>query len=500
MRRAAGSRASAAATIAFTLVLSGAAPAIGAAQGLPPPPAPPAAAPGAEGTTTFAVENTTRAEVWRYFDPPPGGAPTPDYTFFGNRAALGTTYEGPRWRLAGALQYVRVENLPAGSIGPGLLGTGAAYYFQAAGGFSYQFYLRHLSVRWQSQSRRAWLEAGRFSRAVDLAASGDADVDALARADLGGRLLGDMEWSFYQRAWDGVRGGGSRGGVAAAFMAAVPTQGTYEESANLFMDRVKVAAVEASIAPGRLVRHTRMDAFATSYDDTRPVTSRPDNTAGLAARADVHVRTVGAAAVGSYPTAWGRAEVVAWAAAQGGRWFEQRHRAWAMTTTAGHRFASAPWRPRLRTGVVYASGDGRPFDDTHGTFFAMLPSGDRVSALNAYALMNVRDVWGAIDAAPGTSLDIEVGVRRVHLAQLLDRWYQGSGATARSGPYFGFQGRRSSGSRDLGTIVEGRVSWRPRTWWTLRAYLGRMRGGDVVGGLFRGDRLLSGWLESAVRF
>jgi hypothetical protein len=243
-----------------------------------------------------------------------------------------------------------------------------------------------------------------------------------------------------------------------------------------------------------------VDAFAVTYDDTRPVTARPDSTAGLTARADVHVRTFGASAVSVSPTTWGRAEVVAWAAVQTGRWFEQRHRAWASTATVGHRFEAATWRPRVRAGMAYGSGDGQPFDTTHGTFFPLLPSGDRVSALNAYALMNVRDTWASADASPTAAIDLQVGARRLHLAQVLDRWYQGSGATARSGAYFGYQGRRSSGSRDLGAIVEGSVVWRPRRWWTLRGYLGRMSGGDVVVGLFRSNRLLTGWLESTVRF
>lgn len=463
-------------------------------------PAPAPAATGADGETSFLVENVTRVELWRYFQPPSGGGRQPDYTFAGTRFSLGAAYRGARWASRGTLQYVRVENLPAGAIGPGLLGTGAMYFFQAAGAFSYQFYLRELSLAWQRADGGAWIQAGRFSRGERVAATGDSEVDGLAREAHEGRLLGDLPWSFYQRAWDGVRGGVTRGRVAAVVTAAVPTQGTYEESANLFLDRVPVGALEAAIAPGRGLRHTRVDLFGYTYDDTRPVTARPDATAGLAARVDVHVRTAGASVAGVYPVPWGRIEATAWTAGQWGRWYEQSHRAMAVTSSLGTRLSRAAWQPRVQAGVSFASGDGRASDTTHGTFFPLLPSGDHVSALNAYALMNVVDGWTSVDARPARSLDVRAGLRRVRLARAEDRWYQGSGATVRVGNYFGFQGRRSGGARDLGVVVEGAAAWRPLRWWTLRGYLGRMTGGDVVRGLFTNERLLTGWLQSTVHF
>lgn len=455
---------------------------------------------GADGVTTLFAENVTRAELWRYFSPPPGAAREPDYAFGGTRVALGAVYEGARWAMRGTLQYVRLENLPAGAIGPGLLGTGAMYFFQAASPFSYQFYLRELSLTWKRSPARTWLEIGRFSRDRHGLTSGDGEVDRLAEEAHGGRLLGDMPWSFYERAWDGVRGGLTHGRISAVATAAMPTQGTYEESANLFLDRVPIGAIEAAIAPGRRLRHTRLDAFAHRYDDTRPVTGRPDATAGLSRRADVHVRTAGVSAAGVYPQSWGRVESTAWVAGQWGRWFEQRHRAWAATSSLGARITRVGWEPRARAGVTYASGDRRASDVTHGTFFPMLPSGDRVSALNAYALMNVLDVWSAVDASPARTLDLRAGVHRVALASTSDRWYQGSGATVRAGGYFGFQGRRSSGARGLGVVVEGAATWRPVRWWTLRGYAGRMSGGDVVAGLFSGRRLVTASLESTVHF
>ena len=482
------------------------APAAGAAPSATPAEAPTAQAPAdparpAPGTTTFLAETLLRVEFWRYFQPRDGGAAAPDYTFAGSRSSLGVSYVGSRWSAQGTLQYVRLENLPARAIGPGLLGTGAAYYFQAAGTFSYQFYLRGLSLAWRDPEEGTWVEAGRLSRAAAVEPpSGDATIDGLVRDELNGRLLGDMEWSYYQRAWDGVRGGIARHGRSATLTVAAPTQGTYEESANLYMDDVPVVALELSARPGAVIPRTRLDAFGIYYGDTRRVSARPDNTARQEARVRLALSTVGASAAGAYPRGGGTVDVSLWGAVQGGRWYEQSHRAAAGSAAIGYRRTSAAWRPRARAGIVWASGDPDPLDDRHGTFFPMLPSGDRLSGLNAYALMNVRDAWVAVDLVPSSRLHVAGGLHRVRLGQGADRWYHGSGATARVGNYFGFQGRAGGGATSLGTVMEARVEWRPWGRVALRGYVGRMAGGDVPASLFAGPRLLTGWMESAVRF
>ena len=471
------------------------------AQEAAPVPAPAAAA----GDTTFTVENLTRAELWRFFTPPPGGGVRPDYAFIGNRSTLSARYRGPRWTMQGAIQYVRLENLPAGAIGPGLLGTGGAYFFQAGGTFSYQLYLRSLSLAFRDAGSGAWIEAGRFSRAAAAEpTTGDAAIDTLTRAHLNGRLLGDMEWSFYQRAWDGVRGGVDRGRWHATVTAALPTQGTFEESANLVLDRVRVVAAELRADPGALAPHTAVTAFTYGYDDQRRVAARPDNVVSSPPQTpraiDVRIGTVGASVVAAFPQGSRRWDVLMWTALQSGDWYGQGHRAYAAAGQVGHQWTVAPWQPWLRAGVDYASGDADGRDDTHGTFFPMLPSGNHLSRSSTYALMNLRDAWLETRLSPARAVEALAAVHVVGLAQPADRWYTGSGATALAGSYFGFQGRNTSGAGTLGTIVEGELTWRPTRWWTLRGYAGRMSGGDAVRRVFAGDRLITAWFETRFSF
>lgn len=454
----------------------------------------------APGTTTFLVENVTRAELWRYFTPPPGAGREPNYGFAGNRSTLGVAYDGARWTLDGAIQYVRIENLPRGAIGPGLLGTGAAYYFQAVGTFSYQFYLRGLSFGVKDLAPGLRLRAGRFSMGHESPDDAEAPVTALAAERLDGRLLGDMPWSFYQRAWDGVQTSLKRRRWAATVTGAQPTQGTFEESANLTLDRLHVVSADVVAAPGALVPHTMVRVFGIAYDDRRQVRARPDNSGVSATGADVRIATYGLEAAGSYPVGGGRWDAVLWSAGQIGDWYGEAHRAASAAAEGGYEWSSRAWRPRLRAGAVYASGDDDGEDRRHRTFFAMLPSGDRYVGSNAYALMNVWDTWAQASIEPASSLALSTAVHHVALAQGADRWYSGSGATERRGNYFGFLTRNTHGATALGTIAEATVRWHPVKWWTLRAYGARMWGGDAVRGVFSGDRLTTAWLESTVSF
>jgi hypothetical protein len=88
----------------------------------------------------------------------------------------------------------------------------------------------------------------------------------------------------------------------------------------------------------------------------------------------------------------------------------------------------------------------------------------------------------------------------VSLASAADRWYAGSGATERSGNYFGYQGRDTGGARTFGWITEGEATWQPLRWWTVSGYLGHIAGGDAVGALFADRTLLTATLVSTLRF
>jgi hypothetical protein len=63
---------------------------------------------------------------------------------------------------------------------------------------------------------------------------------------------------------------------------------------------------------------------------------------------------------------------------------------------------------------------------------------------------------------------------------------------------FGYVGRRSNGSRDLGTSVEASADYALTSHVSLNAFVARVGGGPVVTGTFDGSPLWYGYIESVV--
>ena len=73
--------------------------------------------------TDWFARNWTRAELWGFFEPAPGGGDN-EYAYVANRLQAGVRRRAPRYDLTAALQYVQFGGLPAAAVGPGPLGLG----------------------------------------------------------------------------------------------------------------------------------------------------------------------------------------------------------------------------------------------------------------------------------------------------------------------------------------------------------------------------------------
>ena len=93
-----------------------------------------------------------------------------------------------------------------------------------------------------------------------------------------------------------------------------------------------------------------------------------------------------------------------------------------------------------------------------------------------------------------------IEVHALQLASGQDLWYQGSGATASKGRYFGFSGRAAGGRRSLGTVIEGAVDVPIKKYWSINAYAATMSAGDAVTQVFTNKRLGFWSLENVLRF
>ena len=449
-------------------------------------------------TVQAYVVDASRVEAWSFFEPFDSSL-QPDYTILGNRATFGVRVTSPRLDVDGAFQYSQLIRLPERAIGPGAFGSGGFYYFSAEAPAAYQLYFRRMMLRVKNVIAGLSLTAGRMSYSSgEETASGDDRIDELKRNRVGSRLIGDFEWSLFQRAFDAARVDYERPSWAATTGLLFPTQGGYEESANPTMSSVKMLTA-AFTTKTALTPHQQVQAFAYHYRDQRDVSTRPDNTGRPAPRANVDLFTIGASQAGSFPAGRGDIDTVIWSAIQRGDWYAQDHAAFSIAVEGGYRRRTR-WNPWVRIGYQHASGDSSAGDARHETFFAMTPSLNRYSRSATYTPMNLRDAFVQFLLQPHARLKTQLDVHHLRLANASDRWYHGSGATSRTGTFFGFSGRVSGGATGLGTVTEGMVDITVRPQWSARAYAGWMRGGDVVGRSFRGDRLLFLSFENVLAF
>ena len=81
------------------------------------------------------------------------------------------------------------------------------------------------------------------------APSGVAKIETVKRQRLDARLVGEFEWSIYQRVFDGVRLDVTRPRWKATGVAFLPTQGGFARAAGTTMRDVAVGGVTLSSRP-----------------------------------------------------------------------------------------------------------------------------------------------------------------------------------------------------------------------------------------------------------
>ena len=434
-----------------------------------------------EPSTAWTLRNWTRIEWWRFFEPPATGGDA-TYAYPANRLQAAVHRNAPRYAFTAALQYVQFGNLPTGAVGPGPLGLGAVYFAHAERTDSRQVYLRYLNLQLKNLLPGVNVHLGRmpYSSGSEVA-SGNPKLEAIKQQRLAARLVGEFEWSLYQRGYDGVRVDATRPRWGATFVAFHPTQGGFEDAAGVTMNDIRVLGGSITATRNALGAAADVQAFALRYDDSRDITARPDNSGRAASAVDIGVNTFGATAIVASPVGThGQWDALLWLAGQTGSWYGQSHRALSVALEAGHQWTHAPWRPWLRAGLLRASGDNDPSDDRHDTFFQMLPTVRRYAQTALYSQMNNVDLFVQVLARPAASFGIRGDVHRIDLASSNDSWYFGSGATQSRGTLFGFSTRPANGSTDLATIVEASADYTMSPQWSINAYLGIARGGEVV--------------------
>lgn len=453
----------------------------------PPQPEKPPKKPSAGWT--FSGTNTLRHEHWNTFL----AVNSPldhSYSLLADRLALTLKHQNPATVFTATLNVVKFLNLPENTS----FGAASNYSTNGIDENDGKAYLRAMNFTFKRLGDRclsATIGRFNFTNGTEWKGS-DPTVEWVKNNRIADRLIGQPNWTMFQRSMNGLVLKHDRPRFHLAVSGWKPTAGTYSKQAGDLINDIKVFTLAGTHKFNTAFPRQEIQWFVYDYDDHRPIVApRGDNTVTGTAQTprrstagiDVHIRTYGVSAVGAYDRTDGRFDTMAWWAVQRGDWYELTHRAQAFALELGHQWTKARWKPWLRAGLNRSSGDTDPHDGTHGTFFLMLPS-RKYSHCNAYNQANLKDYLLQLSVKPSARADLRFDYHRLRLTEGADRWYSGGGAMANTGTVNGFTARKTAGKTDLGSVVEFLGTYTLTKEHKLNLFVSRLKGGDAIEAAF----------------
>ncbi len=435
---------------------------------------------------TMSGSLRTRIENWNFFQSAPGFNDG-EYTFSGNilRLSFAQKLTDWDWQVEAAVPFLL--NLPDRAVVPapvGVLGLGGNYFAAERAENSVNIFVKQAFVRFTgSEDKATTVRFGRFEFIDGLEnKQPDATLGFLKRERIGHRLIGNFGFSHVGRSFDGIEFKRDDGKNNFTVMGARATRGVFQTDGigELDVDVVYAAytrAYKAKSNPGEF------RIFGIHYHDGRTgsLTTKVDNRP-LAIRAADHetirLGTVGGHLAQTAKVGAAKADMVLWAALQFGAWGVLDQRSGAADIEGGLQFENVLWKPWLRGGYSWHSGDDNPNDNTHGTFFEMLSTPRIYARFPFYNRMNLRDGYVQLILRPHKNVTLRTEGHILRLTNANDLWYGGGGAFAQRN--FGFAGRPSGGSTDFGEVVDLGADWNVNRYLTLSGYYAHAFGGGVI--------------------
>lgn len=436
------------------------------------------------GGVTFSGNIRERYEAWDWFEPASGQNL---YSYSGTlmRFSLSQQNLGYDWNIELAVPVML--DIPKRAVLPapqGQLGLGAAYYVAnnnsqyAAMIFPKQAFVR---FKWDHTS----LRIGRFEFADGSEGKAkDATLASLKTDRIGQRLLGAFGFSDVMRSFDGLHYAYFHGSWNLTAVSAIPTRGVFQvDGWGWVKTPITYVALTKEADLGN--SHAEWRVFGLYYHDDRGVL-KTDNRAAALRAADhqaINIGTYGGHFIMATPTNAGTFDLLGWGALQNGSWGTLTHRAGAGAIEAGYqpKFGE-PVRPWFRGGYYYASGDGNATDNTHGTFFAVLPTPRVYARFPFFNSMNNTDAFGEVVLRPVKDLGVRADVHGLWLSSKADLWYAGGGAFQPG--TFGFSGRPANGNTGLATLYDISSDYQCRYGISIGLYFGYAHGGPVIKSIY----------------
>lgn len=440
----------------------------------------------AEGRWITEFEMRIRGESWDWFTPPAGGD---DYAYAHARLRARVGYKVPDdWEALLEVQDVQMLGLPTHAVGPGAvgqMGLGGTLYAHTGRVSGNSAGLRQAYFK-IGDPKEFQLQVGRmeYSSAMQVVPS-DANLAQVKRMRLKDRMIGTFDFAAYGRTFDGIRMDGDTGDFHLSAFGAKPTQGGFDPHFASSMSDVFVSEFSLTAKQGELLPEGEAQLFWDYYDDHRRVPQVDNRTA--AARGQIYatggnqIHTLGFHLLHKLGD---QGDLLVWYAHQTGGWGNLSHQADAYSLELGYQWKEADWKPWLRGGYSYFSGDSNPADGVHTTFYPGLPTIRPYAQLPFYTESNLRDAFAQIMLKPGPNTSARLDVHFLNLATPADLWYVGSGATQNAGAIQGFAGRASGGGSHLGTLLDLGLEQQLDSQQKVSFYAGHVFGGDVPAAIY----------------
>ena len=153
----------------------------------------------------------------------------------------------------------------------------------------------------------------------------------------------------------------------------------------------------------------------------------------------------------------------------------------------------------MRGGFFRGTGDNKPSDDQHNTFFQVLPTPRVYARFPFYNLMNNKDQFVQVMDKPMKKLDLRSDLHFLQLTSSSDLWYQGGGAF--DNKVFGYTGRPSNNKGSFATVYDVSAEYQLTSSILLTAYYAHAWGKSVIAAIYPVQHFAqSGYVELVYRW
>jgi len=444
-----------------------------------------------------------RIEDWNWFPTPKANGA---YTFETSVLKLGVTSSTRLNDFTLEFEQPTVLSLPHNASGSGAIGSlgyGANYY-AANHNQDADLFIKQAFVRFKRLANNpdASAQIGRFTFSDGTETTPvDPAVAYLKQNRINDRLISEAFTSNLGRSFDGIRiSDNARLHNVTAFVAS-PVRGAYDLNGWDTLTDIQVGYLAATFT--QTGKHDSAEGrfFSIYYGDEREKTVKVDNRTAAARTADtrgIHLGVFGGNYVRAFELGPGRLDGVLWGAGEIGEWGHLSQAAYAYDTELGYQFTHTAWKPWLRLGFSFFSGDGSVNGMMHGTFIPVLTTAQKYAPFPFYTQANLKDFFGQLILRPSTKLNLRAEIHSLKLANAQDLWYTGSGAYENLN--FGYSGRPSGGHVNLGTLCDIGADYNASRNLTISLFLGYARGGDVQAATFIGKDADYSYLQFLTRF